>query len=86
MRFLGTFLDDLLDVPSVVLDELAGQLVIADPSCVKTYVERSNTRWEHRREICRVDGWREFGSIREELRRWIDHRACWIDGHRGAVL
>ena len=35
VRFLGTFPDDPLDVPSVVLDELAGQLVIADPSCVK---------------------------------------------------
>jgi TnpA family transposase len=79
VRFLGAFLDDPLDVPSVVLDELAGQLVIADPSCVKTYVERSNTRWEHRREICGVDGWREFGSVREELSRWIDHRA-WTTG------
>lgn len=44
VRFLGAFLDDPLDVPSVVLDELAGQLVIADPSCVKTYVERANTK------------------------------------------
>jgi TnpA family transposase len=79
VRFLGAFLDDPLDVPSVVLDELAGQLVIADPSCVKTYVERANTRWEHRREICGVDGWREFGSVREELSRWIDHRA-WTTG------
>jgi hypothetical protein len=79
VRFLGMFLDDPLDVPSVVLDELAAQLVIADPSCVKTYVERANTRWEHRREICRVDGWREFVSVREELGRWIDHRA-WTTG------
>jgi hypothetical protein len=73
VRFLGTFPDDPLDVPSVVLDELAGQLVIADPSCVKRYVERPNTKWEHRREICRVDGWTEFASVREELSRWIDH-------------
>jgi TnpA family transposase len=79
VRFLGRFLDDPLDVPSVVLDELAGQLGIADPSCVKTYVERSNTRWEHRREICGVDGWRDFGSVRGELSRWIDHRA-WTTG------
>jgi hypothetical protein len=78
VRFLGTFLDDPT-VPSAVLDELAGQLMIADPSCVKTYVERANTRWEHRREICRVDGWREFASVREELSRWIDNRA-WTTG------
>ncbi|MGH3821847.1 MAG: DUF4158 domain-containing protein [Pseudonocardiaceae bacterium] len=79
VRFLGAFLDDPLEVPSAVLDELAVQLGIADPSCVKTYVERVNTKWEHRREICRVDGWREFASVREELTRWIDHRA-WTTG------
>ena len=79
VRFVGRFLGDPLDVPSVVVDELADQLAIADPSCVKRYVERSNTRWEHRREICAVDGWRDFGSVREELTRWIDHRA-WTTG------
>jgi hypothetical protein len=40
VRFLGTFLDDPLDVPVVVLDDLAAQLDIAEPSCVKAYVER----------------------------------------------
>lgn len=75
VRFLGTFLDDPLDVPSAVLEELAVQLEVADPSCVKTYVERVNTKWEHRREICRLDGWREFASVRDELTSWIDHRA-----------
>ncbi|MGH3923453.1 MAG: DUF4158 domain-containing protein [Pseudonocardiaceae bacterium] len=45
VRSLGTFLDDPLDVPSAVLDELAAQLGIVDASCVKTYVERANTRW-----------------------------------------
>jgi hypothetical protein len=79
VRFLGTFLDDPLDVPSVVLDELAAQLGVADPSCVKAYVERANTKWEHRREICQVDGWRELASVREELTRWVDHRA-WTTG------
>ncbi|MGH4007657.1 MAG: DUF4158 domain-containing protein [Pseudonocardiaceae bacterium] len=46
---------------------------------MKTYLERANTKWEHRREICGVDGWREFASVREELTRWIDHRA-WTTG------
>lgn len=79
VRFLGTFLDDPLEVPSAVLDELAAQLWIMDPSCVKTYVERANTRWEHRREICRVAGWTEFAGVREELSSWIDNRA-WTTG------
>lgn len=50
VRFLGAFLDDPLEVPSAVLDELAVQLEIADPSCVKTYVERVNTKWERVRQ------------------------------------
>ncbi|MEU5940934.1 Tn3 family transposase [Micromonospora sp. NPDC047548] len=79
VRYLGTFLDDPLDVPTVVLDELAAQLKIADASCVKTYVERANTKWEHRRQIAAEDGWREFAEVRNELCAWIDHRA-WTTG------
>jgi hypothetical protein len=36
VRSLGLFLVDPLDVPDVVLDYLAGQLEIADPSCETT--------------------------------------------------
>lgn len=43
VRYLGTFLPDPLDVPTVVLERLAGQLQIADPSCVKRYTERRTT-------------------------------------------
>jgi Domain of unknown function (DUF4158) len=51
VRYLGTFLSDPLEVPAVVLDRLAGQLQIADPSCVKRYTERRTTPFEHRDEI-----------------------------------
>ena len=34
-RYVGTFLADPLDVPTVVVDYLADQLGIADPSCAK---------------------------------------------------
>jgi hypothetical protein len=42
VRWLGTFLEDPLDAPGEVLDFVAGQLGIADPSVVKQYagVER----------------------------------------------
>jgi hypothetical protein len=50
VRYLGTFLSDPLEVPAVVLDRLAGQLQIADPSCVKRYTERRTTPFEHRDE------------------------------------
>jgi hypothetical protein len=35
VRYLGTFLADPLDVPPLVTEHLAGQLGIADPSCVE---------------------------------------------------
>ena len=38
VRSLGTFLTDPLDVPMSVLDFVAEQLGIADPSCVKAYM------------------------------------------------
>jgi hypothetical protein len=79
VRFLGTFLEDPLDVPLVVLDYLAAQLEAADPSSVKHYLDRRPTRFEHRWEIERVDGWSDFASHRDELSRWIDHRA-WMTG------
>lgn len=85
VRYLGTFLDDPIDVPSVVLDMLAAQLEIADASCVKRYVERANTKWEHRREIIVADGWREFADVREDLTAWIDHRA-WTTGAGPKVI
>ena len=47
VRFLGTFLDDPLDVPLVVLDYLAAQLDVADASSVKRYLDREKTRFEH---------------------------------------
>jgi hypothetical protein len=51
VRFLGTFLDDPLDVPLVVLDYIAAQLDVVDPSSVKHYLVRRQTRFEHRWEI-----------------------------------
>ncbi|MEV4248283.1 DUF4158 domain-containing protein [Streptosporangium canum] len=44
VRMLGTFLADPLDVPQVVVDFAAEQLGIDDPSCIKQYAERSETR------------------------------------------
>src|SRR5680860_302345 len=43
VRWLGTFLEDPLDVPVVVLDFMAEQLGVDDPSRVKEYTERRTT-------------------------------------------
>jgi hypothetical protein len=77
VRYLGTFLPDPLDVPTVVLDRLAGQLQIADPSCVKRYTERRTTPFEHREEIKAAYGLREFSEA--EFAQWARSRA-WNTG------
>jgi len=56
VRHVGRFLANPLDVPTPVVDYLAAQLKIDDASCVKRYLERRNTRYEHQAEIARVYG------------------------------
>jgi TnpA family transposase len=79
LRYLGTFLTDPLDVPFVVVDELAGQLGIGDPSCLKTYGRREKTRLEHQWEITRREGWRDFTAAEADLRSWLADLA-WTTG------
>ena len=67
VRHVGAFLGDPLDVPLVVLDYVAAQLGVADPSCVKRYTERDKTRLEHQREIAEVDGCSSFASAEAGL-------------------
>jgi hypothetical protein len=47
VRYLGCFLADPLAVPTEVVDVVAAQLEISDPSCVKRYTEREKTRLDH---------------------------------------
>ncbi|MYR40425.1 DUF4158 domain-containing protein, partial [Streptomyces sp. SID4944] len=69
-RYLGVFLDDPADVPVEVVEYLAEQLDIGDPSVLKAYGERENTRLEHVRELRRVLEYREFAEAEGELREW----------------
>src|SRR5664280_481588 len=63
VRWVGAFLEDPLDVPLAVLDFVAEQLEIADPSCVKRYTERRKTRLDHQWEIRRVCDLKEFTAV-----------------------
>lgn len=72
VRSLGLFLADPLDVPNAVLEYLANQLDIADPSCVKRYTERRTTRFEHAEEITGVLGLRDFAEAAQEFIGWVD--------------
>jgi TnpA family transposase len=87
VRFLGTFLADPLEVPWPVVEHLAAQLGIADPSCVKQYAARLPTQHEHAREIRQVYGYRDFGdpTVQAELRAWLGARA-WTSAERPSVL
>lgn len=86
-RFLGTFLADPLDVPWPVVEHLATQLGIADPSCVKQCASRLPTQHEHAREIRQVYGYQDFGDpqVQAELRTWLAARA-WTSAERPSVL
>ncbi|GAA0838322.1 Tn3-like element Tn3 family transposase [Streptosporangium amethystogenes subsp. fukuiense] len=79
IRWLGTFLEDPLDVPVEVLDFVAEQLGIADPSQVKRYTERIKTRFDHQWEIRRVRGWKEFAKVEAEFGEWVAARS-WTSG------
>src|SRR5699024_6502701 len=75
VRFLGTFLPDPLEVPTEVVDFLASQLDIADPSCVKSYAQRQATQWEHAAEIRSEFGYRDFADAADEVAEFLSARA-----------
>ncbi|WP_354236953.1 Tn3 family transposase [Arthrobacter sp. UYEF3] len=79
VRHLGAFLDDPLDVPTAVVDFVAVQVGVADPSCVKRYVERKQTRFEHQWEIAEVYGFVTYASMETELLEWVDRQAWTSD-------
>lgn len=85
-RFLGTFLSDPLDVPWSVVDYLAAQLKIADPSVIKRYPERVATPNAHAREIRRLYSYEDFtGAAVEDLSEFVYSRA-WTHGEGPTVL
>ena len=86
VRFLGTFLDDPVDVPAGVAGDLARQLRIADPACLALYRE-GWVHWQHAREIRAGFGYREFTDpfVRFRLARWL-YALCWTGTDRPSVL
>ncbi|WP_245546994.1 DUF4158 domain-containing protein [Nocardia brevicatena] len=79
VRHLGMFLTDPLAVPPELVEYLAEQLGIEDPTCVKAYVERDKTRLEHAWEIQRAEELASFSEVEAELAVWIADQA-WITG------
>src|SRR5947209_9129716 len=87
VRFLGTFLVDPRDVPPGAVAYLAGQLDIADPSCLVRYLDRPATHHEHTADIRRRFGYRDFSEQPEHFRlvRWL-HARAWLSNERPSIL
>ena len=79
VRWLGTFLDDPLDVPGTVLEFVAGQPGVADQLVVMKYGERVKTLSDHQLEIRRAEGLRDFTEAQDELAGWVAARS-WTSG------
>jgi hypothetical protein len=88
VRWLGTFLEDPLDVPGEVLDFVAAQLgVVVDASRVKRYTERTKTRFDHQWEIRQARGLREFAEAEVEFAGWAAARSWTLgDGPKAIFL
>ena len=86
VRFLGTFLDDVVGAPAGVIADLARQLGIGNPDCIAVYRE-GRARWQHAREIRVRLGYREFTDpfMRFRLARWL-YALCWTGTDRPSVL
>jgi len=87
VRFLGTFLVDPRDVPPAAVAYLAGQLDIADPTCLARYLDRPATHHEHTADIRRRFGYRDFSEQPEHFRlvRWL-HARAWLSNERPSIL
>lgn len=77
VRAVGRFLEDPLLVPWAAVELLAEQLGIDDPSCVKQYVQRPQTAYEHAWEIRKVYGYTAFEDRDSavEFARFLSGRA-----------
>ena len=86
-RFLGTFLENPIDVPPGVITHVATQLGISDIECLPRYLERSVTHWEHQSEIQQRYGYRDFSRQpgHWQLVRWLYGRA-WVGSESPSVL
>jgi len=85
-RFLGTFLENLGEVPTGVVNSLAHQLKIEQLSCF-VYYRDSETRWDHAAEIRRHCGFRDYSDawVQFRLNRWL-YALCWTGTDRPGVL
>lgn len=86
VRYLGTFLEDPVDVPSQVIQALGSQLAIQDLTCLQAY-RSSERRWDHAVEIRKFGNYQDFTqvNIALQLTRWL-YSLCWTGTDRPGLL
>jgi TnpA family transposase len=85
-RFLGTFLEDPLEVPGAVLQTLVRQLRITNLDQLPRY-RSADQRWEHTAEIRSRYGFCDWTDpvVGFRLRQWL-YALCWTGTERPGVL
>lgn len=86
VRYLGTFLEDPLAVPTPVLQTLAKQLRIEAADSADTY-RASRQRLQHAAEIQTQYGYVEITErqVGYRLTRWL-YALCWTGNDRPSIL
>ncbi|MDQ2815927.1 MAG: DUF4158 domain-containing protein, partial [Actinomycetota bacterium] len=80
VRYIGRFLADPLEgVPAEVIDYLAGQLGVTDPSCAKKYALREPTHREHAGKIQKALKLKDLAQVESGLAAFAGGRA-WVTG------
>jgi len=85
-RFLGTFLEDPIDVPGTVLQTLVRQLRITNLDQLPRY-RSADQRWEHTAEIRSRYGFGDWidPPVGFRLSRWL-YALCWTGTEQPGVL
>ena len=85
-RFLGTFLEDPVAVPPVVLQTVGRQLQVKNLELLSQY-GTGEQRWDHNAEIRSRYGFRDWAdpAVGFRLSRWL-YALCWTGTERPGVL
>ena len=85
-RYIGAFLEDLTETPSVVVVVLARQLSIEPKGGFAEYCA-GRRRWDHAVEIRQDQGYRDFSDpvAQFKINRWL-YAVCWTGTDRPGVL
>lgn len=87
VRFLGTFMSDLLLVPCNVQTFVASQLSIGDVDVLADYAQRETTKREHTALIREQYGYREFTNPPWSFRlSRLLYTRSWISNERPSLL